>query len=147
MADKLSDLLAAERVRGIWRRQLVDPVVSGKAPVAGSTVTEAVGREVLASAELGAARIAREAPSQVLRMLHSELRAQLGARYVLLGYLLHPLSTAIERVQGGGVAAALHPLARAADDSVPRLLNRLDDALTAMLRIERRARAQLERLW
>lgn len=147
MADKLSDLLAAERLRGIWRRQVVDPVLSGQAPTTSGPVLEGVGTEVIRAVELGAARIARETPQQVLRLLQSELRAQLGERYLLLGHLLHPLSSAIERLHSGGVTAALHPLSQAANDSVPRLLNRLDDALSAMQRLERRAEALLERLW
>lgn len=147
MADKLSDLLAPERVRGIWRRQVVDPVVTGKVESGGGTVLENVGTAVQTDVERLATRTARETPQQVLRQLQSELQAQLGERYLLLGHLLHPLGTAIERAQSKGMAATLHPLAHAANDSVPRLIDRLDDAVTAMLRVERRVLRLLDRLW
>lgn len=146
MADKLSHLLSAERLRPIWRRQVVQPLLSGSEPPPG-TVREDLQAEAKKQTELGAAQISRGVPIEVLRQLDVVLRQQLGNRYVLLGYLLHPLRHAIEQGQQHGVAAAVHPLTRAARDSVPRLIDRIDDAVTAMLRVQRRAEQLLERLW
>ncbi len=146
MADKLSDLLAAERLRPIWRRHVVQPIVSDAEPARG-TVRENIQAELAQQIELKAAQIKKEAPAVVLRRLDAALKAHLGSRYLLLGYLLHPLRSAVERVQQQGVNAALHPLCKAAEDSVPRLIDRMDDVLTTMLRMQRRSAQLLERLW
>ena len=146
MADKLSNLLSAERLRPIWRRQVVQPLLTGNEPPS-TTLREDVQGEIKKQIELGAAQIARGVPIEVMRQLELALRQQLGSRYALLGHLLHPLRHAIEQVQQGGVAASVHPLTRAASDGVPQLIDRIDDAVTAMLRVQRRAERLLERLW
>lgn len=149
MAEKISNLLSGERLRPLWRRHVVQPVLSPTAAPPTGTVAGNVTAELVESVKLQAARIPREAPAQVLRELESALMAHLGSERLLLGHLLHPLSATIMSMRGagGGAAEAQHPLARAAQDSVPRLIDRLDDALTALLAMQSRARSLLERLW
>jgi len=127
----------------------VQPVLSPSAAPPTGTVAGNVTAELVESVKLRAARIPREAPAQVLRELESALMAHLGSERLLLGHLLQPLNATIMSMRGagGGAAQAQHPLARAAQDSVPRLIDRLDDALTALLAMQSRAQSLLERLW
>jgi len=146
MADKLSNLLSAERLRPLWRRQVVQPLLTGNEPPP-TTVWEDVRAEIKEQIELGAAQVSRGVPVEVMRQLELALQQQLGTRYALLGHLLHPLRHAIEQVQQVGVAGGVHPLTRAASEGVPQLIDRIDDAVTAMLRVQHRAAQLLERLW
>lgn len=60
---------------------------------------------------------------------------------------MHPLRAAVLRLHKSGLEATLHPLVGAAQGSVPALIDRLDDGLSAFIAVQRRAKQLLERLW
>ena len=139
MADKLSNLLSAEPATDLaptGRAASADRGMSRPHDAAGGRT----GRDQKAD-RAGRRQITRGVPVEVMRQLDLALRQQLGSRYALLGHLLHPLRHAIEQVQQVGVAGSVHPLTRAASDGVPQLIDRIDDAVTAMLRVQQPRRA------
>lgn len=125
MTLKFSELLDKQRLQPLWHKAGKD----------AATRAGVEGRDDPADpeAELGAPEIPRERPLHVLQDLEAALHTQLESSSVLLGYLLHPLRSAVAKLDPQGERRAVHPMQRADSAGIPKLIDRLEDALTGLV--------------
>lgn len=129
MGQKYSELLNMERLRPLWQR------TTAKSDAQERAAADAQERD--GAAELGAPQLAVEPPHAVLDELVVALGKTLGGSAALLGHLLHPLRAAVGKIDPKTVAPASHPMQKAASGSAQDLIDRLDDALEALIGMRR----------
>lgn len=132
MPKDLTELLSSTRLRPLW--QLGTRTESKlRAPTPGPGMAAPDGPS---TADLTAALhsyIPRETLPPIFWELERLLRASLGSRALLFCHLLEPLRAAISAKSAPLRALRGHPLAAATPDSLPRLIDRMDDTLSAVL--------------